>query len=165
MTLQTKATMRLDELIGARLKGVVKEQEGKGVGFGLRLRRFIGRPWDKQAVYEAIVGRRKIRVSELVAFARATGRPAHYFLDARSIPGVRAVEVGPDADTIGADELRDLFRTPEPRDMSRDIKVALDMIAAEIDDLTGHARRLEEAARLINGTYWTEPDHIEEDEA
>ncbi len=147
--------MSLDELIGARLRAAVKQEAGDGAKFGKRLSRFIGKEWGRQTVYEANEGRRKFRVSELVAFAQATHQPVHFFLDASSA-GVQKVELVPGSEAIDGEELTNLFRIPEPRDMSRDVEVAVMLIQGAIKGLSAPARDLDHAARLINGTYWTD---------
>ena len=132
--------MNIDKLIGSQLRRAIKDEPRGGTGFGLRLAKFLGREWSKQTVYDAGQGLRKFRVAELVAIAQATGRPAHYFLEAPV--GVEAVELDPGAAPIDAGRLRDLFRIPEPRDLKDPERMLLNAVEGVLEDLEAQRKDL-----------------------
>ena len=47
-----------------------------------------------------------------------------------------------------------MFRIPQPREMSRDVSTALRLIDNVSDDLKAQQRELDDAKRLIDGSYW-----------
>jgi hypothetical protein len=149
-----KTSKSLDELIGARLRVAVNQETDDVLSFRDRLAPFVRKAWSRQTLYDARGGTRKFRVTDLVAIARATGKPVHFFLDAAA-EGFQKVEL-PGTEPIDADELLNLFRKEEPRDMTRDMKVALASIEDVMDELATQARELDEAARLINRTGWAD---------
>jgi hypothetical protein len=144
----------VDQLVGIRLKAALAASKVDGARFGRDLAKFLGsggKGWNRQTVYEAGQGKRKFRVAELVAFARALSLPAHYFLDAAA---AGEETVGDGAEAIDAEGLRNLFRIPEPRSAERDELVALRMIDGVVDQLQAEQRELGDAMRLLRGTYW-----------
>jgi hypothetical protein len=138
--------VNIDKLIGTRLRTAVGRRGG--LRFGIRLGEFLGKEWSRQTVYDAGQGLRKFRVAELVAIARATNRPAHYFLDAASA-GVETIELEAGAPTIDAEEIRNLFRIPEPQELSDTTRIALNEIEGHIEDLEAALPRLKWAAGLL----------------
>jgi hypothetical protein len=150
-----KTTKSLDELIGARLRVAVNQGVGGGAGFRERLAPFVSTAWTRQTLYDACSGRRKFRATDLVAIARATTQPVHYFLEAAAA-GIQEVELHPDTEAIDGEELLNLFRKEEPRDMTRDMTVGLAAIEDVMDDLAQASADLDEAARLINKKGWTD---------
>lgn len=151
-----KPNPSVDELVGIQLKAALAARKLDGAKFGRDLGKFLGsdgKGWNRQTVYEAGQGKRKFRVSELVAFARVLNVPAHHFLDAQSA-GIETV--GDGAEAVDAGALRDLLRVPEPRSAGRDQLVALHEIEVVIDQLEANQRDLGAIVRLLNGTYWEE---------
>ena len=146
----TKNSTGVDRLIGIRLKEALKTEPGGGAGLGRRLGRFLGKDWTRQAVYEAGAGDRHFRIADLVALARATNRPAHYFLDAAA-EGIDSVEFGPGAEPVTAEELLNLFRIPEPRDPASVSEVVVNYMRGTAETLRAEAAELEWAAGLIAG--------------
>ncbi len=142
--------MKIDEVIGRRLRKAIKNDPRGGLRFGIRLSDFLGREWSKQTVYDAAQGLRKFRVAELVAIARATNRPVHYFLDAAAENQV-TIEVESGGPTVDAEELRDLFRIAEPRDLSSDDRIVLNQIEGTIEQLEAECRDLRYAAKRLRG--------------
>ena len=138
---------RIDRVIGSRLRTALRDEPRGAPGFGIRLGDFLGTEWGKQSVYDACQGLRKFRVTEIVALAQATNRPAHYFLDAEAL-GLASVEVA-DGKTVSAGALRNLFRIPEPRQLDEATRMAVSQIEGAIETLEAERQELLYAVRLL----------------
>jgi len=68
----------------------------------------LGEAWTRQTVYEAEIGRRDFRTSELIALALALGVQVCELVDAVAAKE-RQVEIAPDR-RLGAEQLLDLFQ-------------------------------------------------------
>jgi hypothetical protein len=103
-TLEEGKKLDINKVIGRRIAELVERSDDFLDEMG----------WEPQTYYEARIGRRAFRASELVALARASGVPAWQFLNATRL--TKTVKLGEGSKPIGSDDLLDLFRSDDPAD-------------------------------------------------
>ncbi len=143
--------MDINALIGKRLAQLVGPDKRED---------FVGdMGWQSQTYYEARIGRRVFRVSELAAMARASGKPAWQFVDARGL--AKSVSLGADLGVIGSDALLDLFGYTRGEVVTWQ---ALNWIREGLGDLNGAVLRARHAEKALRAAHPSLPAYEWEEE-
>lgn len=102
--------MRLEEHIGERVR-TARENAGLTLDeLGKRMKKYVGRPWSAQAVWQAENGKRDFKAAHIVALALALEAPLAYLLAPPAGHVITIGERGEDEIELSRAETNQLFR-------------------------------------------------------